>query len=224
MNVAIVKYNAGNIYSVVNALKRLGIEPTLTDDAELLMKADKVLFPGQGHAGEAMDYLRARKLDLLIRDLKQPVFGICVGQQLLCRHSEEGDTECIGIFDAEVKRFQPQRHEDKVPCMGWQEISLPQPLQKEGGVNPLYKGILSPLSLERQRVGELCSGMGSGEAPYVYFVHSYYVPVCNETIATADYILPYSASMHKDNFYTCQFHPEKSGKVGEQIIKNFIDL
>ena len=132
MNVAIVKYNAGNIYSVVNALKRLGIEPTLTDDAELLMKADKVLFPGQGHAGEAMDYLRARKLDLLIRDLKQPVFGICVGQQLLCRHSEEGDTECIGIFDAEVKRFQPQRHEDKVPCMGWQEISLPQPLQKEG--------------------------------------------------------------------------------------------
>ena len=118
MNVAIVKYNAGNIYSVVNALKRLGIEPTLTDDAELLMKADKVLFPGQGHAGEAMDYLRARKLDLLIRDLKQPVFGICVGQQLLCRHSEEGDTECIGIFDAEVKRFQPQRHEDKVPPCG----------------------------------------------------------------------------------------------------------
>lgn len=196
MQVAIVKYNAGNIYSVVNALKRLGIEPTLTDDAELLMKADKVLFPGQGHAGEAMDYLRARKLDLLIRDLKQPVFGICVGQQLLCRHSEEGDTECIGIFDAEVKRFQPQRHEDKVPCMGWQELQVSD--------NPILKNL--------------------GEHPYVYFVHSYYVPVCNETIATADYILPYSASMHKDNFYTCQFHPEKSGKVGEQIIKNFIDL
>ena len=123
MNVAIVKYNAGNIYSVVNALKRLGIEPTLTDDAELLKKADKVLFPGQGHAGEAMDYLRARKLDLLIRDLKQPVFGICVGQQLLCKHSEEGDTECIGIFDAEVKRFQPQRHEEKVPCMGWNYLT-----------------------------------------------------------------------------------------------------
>jgi glutamine amidotransferase len=196
MQVAIVKYNAGNIYSVVNALKRLGIEPTLTDDAELLMKADKVLFPGQGHAGEAMDYLRARKLDLLIRDLKQPVFGICVGQQLLCRHSEEGDTECIGIFDAEVKRFQPQRHEDKVPCMGWQELRVSD--------NPILKNL--------------------GQQPYVYFVHSYYVPVCNETIATADYILPYSASMHKDNFYTCQFHPEKSGKVGEQIIKNFIDL
>lgn len=203
MNVAIVKYNAGNIYSVVNALKRLGIEPLLTDDAELLMKADKVLFPGQGHAGEAMDYLRARKLDVLIRDLKQPVFGICVGQQLLCKHSEEGDTDCIGIFDAEVKRFQPQRHEDKVPCMGWNELKL----KVDSGqltVNPILKNL--------------------GEAPYVYFVHSYYVPVCAETIATADYILPYSASMHKDNFYTCQFHPEKSGKVGEQIIKNFIDL
>lgn len=196
MNVAIVKYNAGNIYSVVNALKRLGIEPLLTDDAELLKKADKVLFPGQGHAGEAMDYLRARRLDEVIRDLKQPVFGICVGQQLLCRHSEEGDTDCIGIFDAEVKRFQPERHEDKVPCMGWNELKLT--------VNPILKNL--------------------GEAPYVYFVHSYYVPLCKETIATADYILPYSASMHKDNFYTCQFHPEKSGRVGEQIIKNFIDL
>ena len=203
MNVAIVKYNAGNIYSVVNALKRLGIEPLLTDDAELLMKADKVLFPGQGHAGEAMDYLRARKLDVLIRELKQPVFGICVGQQLLCKHSEEGDTDCIGIFDAEVKRFQPQRHEDKVPCMGWNELKL----TVDSGqltVNPILKNL--------------------GDNPYVYFVHSYYVPVCAETIATADYILPYSASMHKDNFYTCQFHPEKSGKVGEQIIKNFIDL
>ena len=196
MNVAIVKYNAGNVYSVVNALKRLGIEPTLTDDAELLKKADKVLFPGQGHAGEAMDYLRARKLDLLIRDLKQPVFGICVGQQLLCKHSEEGDTDCIGIFDAEVKRFQPQRHEEKVPCMGWQNLyDLKSPIMQN-----------------------------LGEDPYVYFVHSYYVPLCAETIATADYILPYSASMHKDNFYTCQFHPEKSGKVGERILKNFLDL
>ena len=202
MQVAIVKYNAGNIYSVVNALKRLGIDPLLTDDAELLMKADKVLFPGQGHAGEAMDYLRARKLDQVIRDLKQPVFGICVGQQLLCRHSEEGDTECIGIFDAEVKRFMPERHEDKVPCMGWNEIKV-KGLEDEK-VNPILKNL--------------------GEHPYVYFVHSYYVPVCQDTIATADYILPYSASMYRDNFYTCQFHPEKSGKVGEQIIKNFIDL
>ena len=207
MNVAIVKYNAGNIYSVVNALKRLSIEPTLTDDAELLMKADKVLFPGQGHAGEAMAYLRAHKLDEVIRDLKQPVFGICVGQQLLCKHSEEGDTECIGIFDADVKRFQPQRHEEKVPCMGWNKLIVESGKWKEESdfqINPILKNL--------------------GENPYVYFVHSYYVPVCAETIATADYILPYSASMHKDNFYTCQFHPEKSGKVGERILKNFLDL
>jgi len=196
MQVAIVKYNAGNIYSVVNALRRMGIEPLLTDNAEELRKADRVLFPGQGHAREAMDYLRARRLDEVIRELKQPVFGICVGQQLLCKHSEEGDTDCIGIFDAEVKRFRPERHEDKVPCMGWNRIDVTD--------NPLMAGL--------------------GDDPYVYFVHSYYVPLCAETIATADYILPYSASMHKANFYTCQFHPEKSGKVGEQILKNFMAL
>ena len=201
MNVAIVKYNAGNIYSVVNALRRMGIEPLLTDDAEALQKADRVFFPGQGHAAKAMEYLKARKLDEVIRDLKQPVLGICIGQQLLCRHSEEGDTDCIGIFDAEVKRFQPQRHEDKVPCMGWNELKIENGKLK---INPILEGL--------------------GEHPYVYFVHSYYVPVCAETIATADYILPYSASMHKDNFYTCQFHPEKSGKVGEQILRNFLSL
>ena len=195
MNVAIVKYNAGNVYSVVNALKRLGIDPLLTDDAEQLMKADRVLFPGQGEASGAMEYLKARRLDEVIRNLKQPVLGICIGQQLLCRHSEEGDTDCIGIFDAEVKRFLPTRHEDKVPCMGWNRLYDTK--------SPLMQGL-------------------KGE--YVYFVHSYYVPMCQETIATADYILPYSAAMHKDNFYTCQFHPEKSGKVGEQIIKNFLAL
>ena len=195
MNVAIVKYNAGNIYSVVNALKRLGIEPLLTDEAEQLQKADHVLFPGQGEARGAMEYLKARRLDEVIRNLRQPVLGICIGQQLLCRHSEEGDTDCIGIFDAEVKRFQPARHEDKVPCMGWNWLHDTK--------SPLMQGI---------------------EGEYVYFVHSYYVPVCSETIATADYILPYSAAMHKDNFYTCQFHPEKSGRVGEQIIKNFLSI
>ena len=195
MNVAIVKYNAGNIYSVINTLKRLGIEPLLTDDAEQLQKADRVLFPGQGHAGETMGYLKTRRLDEVIRDLKQPVFGICVGQQLLCRHSEEGDVNCIGIFDAEVKRFLPTIREEKVPCMGW---------------NSLYN-----------TKSELMQGI---EGEYVYFVHSYYVPLCKETIATTDYIHPYSASMHKDNFYACQFHPEKSGKVGEQIIKNFLAL
>ena len=195
MNVAIVKYNAGNIYSVVNALKRLGIDPLLTDDAEQLQCADRVLFPGQGEARGAMEYLKARRLDEVIRSLRQPVLGICVGQQLLCRHSEEGDVDCIGVFDAEVKRFQPQRHEDKVPCMGWNALCDTK--------SPLMEGI---------------------EGGYVYFVHSYYVPLCAETIATADYIQLYSAAMHKDNFYACQFHPEKSGKVGEQIIKNFIEL
>jgi glutamine amidotransferase len=195
MNVAIVKYNAGNVYSVVNALKRLGIEPLLTDNAEELMKADRVLFPGQGEARGAMEYLKTRRLDEVIRSLQQPVLGICVGQQLLCRHSEEGDVDCIGVFDAEVKRFQPEKHEEKVPCMGWNRLYDTK--------SPLMQGI---------------------EGGYVYFVHSYYVPLCKETIATADYIQPYSAAMHKDNFYACQFHPEKSGRVGEQIIKNFLAL
>ena len=195
MDVAIVKYNAGNIYSVVNAMKRLGIEPVLTDDAEMLQKADRVLFPGQGQAREAMEYLKDHQLDQVIKNLKQPVLGICVGQQLLCRHSEEGDVDCIGIFDVDVKRFQPQKHEDKVPAMGWNEI---YDLKTD-----LYKGL---------------------SHPYSYFVHSYYVPLCEETIAKADYILPYSASLHKDNFYTCQFHPEKSGKVGEQFLKNFLEI
>ena len=185
MKVAIVKYNAGNIYSVVNALKRMGVEPLLTDNAEELRQADRVVFPGQGEARGAMEYLRA--------------------QQLLCRHSDEGDTDCIGVFDVDVRRFQPQRHEDKVPCMGWNALSLPQPLQKEGSIEPpsLLKGL---------------------EGQYVYFVHSYYVPLCEHTAAVADYILPYSASLHKDNFYTCQFHPEKSGAAGERILKNFLEL
>ena len=207
MNIAIVKYNAGNIYSVVNALRRMGIEPLLTDDPEELRKADRVLFPGQGEARGAMEYLKVRRLDEVIRDLKQPVFGICVGQQLLCKHSEEGDVDCIGIFNAEVKRFRPEKHEDKVPCMGWNELEVSGEWREVSGeyqTNPLMEGL--------------------GEHPYVYFVHSYYVPVCEETIATANYILPYAASMHKDNFYTCQFHPEKSGKVGEQILKNFMEL
>lgn len=195
MNVAIVKYNAGNVYSVVNALRRMGVEPMLTDDAEALQQADRVLFPGQGEARGAMEYLKARRLDEVIRSLRQPVLGICVGQQLLCRHSEEGNVDCIGVFDAEVKRFLPTRHEDKVPCMGWNQLYDTR--------SPLMRGI---------------------EGSYVYFVHSYYVPLCPDTIATADYVLPYSAAMHRDNFYACQFHPEKSGTVGEQIIKNFLEI
>ena len=196
MNVAIIKYNAGNIYSVVNALKRLGVNPHLTDNAEELAKADRVLFPGQGEAGSTMRYLREHNLDKLIRDLKQPVLGICVGQQLLCRHSEEGDTDCIGIFDVDVKRFRPARHEDKVPAMGW---------------NSLYD--------MRSRLFD-----GLNENDFVYFVHSFYVPLCSYTIATAEHIQPYSAALRHDNFYATQFHPEKSGDVGERIIKNFLEI
>ena len=195
MQVAVVKYNAGNIYSVMNALKRLGVEPLLTDDAQQLRQADRVLFPGQGEASGAMAYLREHGLDQVIRSLTQPVLGICIGQQLLCRHSEEGDVDCLGIFDAEVKRFSPTRHEDKVPCMGW---------------NRIY-----------DTKSELMTGI---EGQFVYFVHSFYVPSCPETIATADYIQPYSAALHKDNFYATQFHPEKSGSVGERIIRYFLEL
>lgn len=196
MNVAIVKYNAGNVYSVIHALTRLGVNPILTDNAEELAKADKVLFPGQGEASNAMQYLREHKLDQVIVNLKQPLLGICIGQQLLCRHSEEGNTDCLGVFDVDVKRFIPSRHEDKVPHMGWNTLLDTK--------SALFEGF-------------------NGDE-YAYFVHSFYVPVCEHTIATTDYINPFSAAIHRDNFYATQFHPEKSGSVGERILKNFLEL
>lgn len=195
MEVAIVKYNAGNICSVMNALERCGVTPILTDDFEVLKRADRVIFPGQGQANTTMTYLREHHLDTLIKDLHQPVLGICIGMQLMCRHSEEADTDCLNIFDVDVKRFQPTNREDKVPQMGWNTITDTK--------SELFKGFDRP--------------------EFVYYVHSFYVPTCNATIATTDYVQPYSAALHKDNFYAVQFHPEKSGSVGERIIRNFLD-
>lgn len=196
MNVAIIKYNAGNIFSVDYALKRIGVTPVITSDKETLLKADKVIFPGVGEAETTMKYLKEQNLDILIKDLKQPVLGICLGMQLMCKYSEEGNTECLGIFDTDVKRFCPQRHIDKVPHMGWNTI--------ENTVSPLFKGF--------------------DKDEYVYFVHSYYVPLNDFTAAHTNYILPYSSALHKDNFYATQFHPEKSGKTGERILRNFLEL
>lgn len=196
MNVAIIKYNAGNIYSVDYALKRLGVTPVITAEPELLCQADKVIFPGVGEAFTTMAYLKEHKLDKLIRDLKQPVLGICLGMQLMCRYSEEGNADCLDIFETEVKRFLPHKHEDKVPHMGWNTLT---------NVN----SDLFSKQLENK---------------FVYFVHSYYVPLNDYTAATTEYILPFSAALHKDNFYATQFHPEKSGSVGEVILSNFLKL
>ncbi|MDR1332185.1 MAG: imidazole glycerol phosphate synthase subunit HisH [Tannerella sp.] len=196
MNVAIIKYNAGNIRSVDYALRRLGVEPAVTDDAGLIRAADRVIFPGQGEASTTMQYLRERGLDGVIRSLTQPVLGICIGMQLLCRRSEEGATDCLGVFDAEVKRFAPRRHEDKIPHMGWNTLTN------------VRSALFDP----------------SAEGQYVYFVHSYYVPTTADTVATTDYVQPFSAAMRRANFYAVQFHPEKSGAAGERILSNFLNL
>lgn len=191
--IAIIKYNAGNIKSVENALNRLGYKCMVTDDEETIRKAEKVIFPGVGEASSAMQYLKEHKLDILIKSLKQPTLGICLGQQLMCRYSEEGDTTCLGIFDAKVKKFPP---EELVPHMGWNNL--------ENLKGPLLNGI--------------------SEHDNVYFVHSYYAELSQETIATCNYILPFGAAMQKNNFYATQFHPEKSAAVGERILKNFLEL
>ncbi len=194
-SIAVVKYNAGNICSVLNALRRLGAEALLTDDPMRLREADRVIFPGQGEAASAMHYLRERGLDRVILQLTQPVLGICVGQQLLCRHSEEGDTDCLGVFNTDVLRFRSLTPDDKVPAMGWNELT--------GLRSPLFAGM---------------------DRPFVYFVHSFYCPLCPDTVATTHHILDYSAAMQRGNFYATQFHPEKSGSAGEQILKNFLNI
>lgn len=191
--IAIVKYNAGNIRSVQNALNRLGYESIITDNEKALREAEKVIFPGVGEASSAMSYLRERNLDKILISLKQPVLGICLGLQLMCRFSEEADTQCLGIFDADVKKFPLT---DKVPHMGWNNFS--------------------------QFTGKLFNGINENDD--VYYVHSYYAEVCENTIAKCNYILPFSAVMNKNNFYATQFHPEKSASVGNIILKNFLEL
>jgi glutamine amidotransferase len=193
MKVAIVKYNAGNVQSVIYALERLGLHPVLTDEESELRTADKVIFPGQGEARTAMNYLKQKNLDKLIPELKQPVLGICIGLQLLCNHSEEGDTKCLGVFDLEVKKFKPMA---KVPHIGWNLIDNLQ--------------------------GKLFEGLG--DQPYLYYVHSYYAEVGEDTVASTNYINSFSAALQKNNFYAVQAHPEKSGTTGEMILKNFLAI
>ena len=195
MSVAIIDYNAGNVRSVLFAMERLGVDAVLTDDPGKIRQADKVIFPGVGEASTTMAYLKDKKLDEVIRSLTQPVLGVCLGMQLLCDYSEENDTPCLGIIPQQVKLFLP-KNKEKVPHMGWNSI------QTEGNT------VFTP----------------NVNGDYVYFVHSYYVEIGPYTTATSNYCHPFSAGLHKDNFYATQFHPEKSGSVGETIIRNFLSI
>ena len=197
MRTVIIKYNAGNVLSVRYALERLGIVPELSDDAATIRAADRVIFPGVGEASTAMRYLRDKGLDQLLPTLTQPVLGVCLGLQLMCAHSEENDTDCLGIFDVAVRRFRAETNDQKVPHMGWNTLTA-------RGHNPLLAGVTAPA--------------------YAYFVHSYYAPVTPHTVATCHYVHPFSAMLHRDNFYACQFHPEKSAATGAQILRNFVTL
>ena len=191
MKTVIIDYNAGNVQSVYYALQRIGVDAEITENPDKIKAAGKVIFPGVGEAGSTMRYLQEHKLDTLIQELTQPVLGICLGMQLLCNYSEEGNTTCLNIFPNTVKRF---KGEEKVPHVGWNSISNLK--------GDLFKGV--------------------PENSYVYFVHSYYVEVLDDTIATCNYMQNFSAAIQKDNFYAVQFHPEKSGETGSQILKNFI--
>jgi len=193
MKVVIIKYNAGNIRSVMFALERIGVRATVTDDHNEIRHADRVIFPGVGEASSAMNYLKEKGLDKLICSLTQPVLGICLGMQLMCSHSEENDTPCLGIFDEKVKRF-PDTVGYKIPQIGWNNIF--------GLKTRLFSGV--------------------SENAYMYFVHGYYVESCENAIAKTDYIAVYSSALHKNNFYALQFHPEKSGEAGQKILENFI--
>jgi imidazole glycerol-phosphate synthase subunit HisH len=192
MKVVIIKYNAGNIRSVLFALERIGVNAVVTDDHDEIRSADRVIFPGVGEASSAMRYLKQKGLDKLICTLVQPVLGICLGMQLMCKFSEENDTACLGVFDESVKRFPEAGY--KIPQIGWNNIS--------GLKSGLFKDV--------------------PENSYMYFVHGYYVEACRDAIATTNYIMEYSSALHKDNFYAVQFHPEKSGELGQKILENFI--
>ncbi|HXU25624.1 MAG TPA: imidazole glycerol phosphate synthase subunit HisH [Bacteroidia bacterium] len=191
--IVILKYNAGNVTSVKNAIERLGYNCIISDVKDEILKADKVIFPGVGEASTAMKYLKGKNLDILLRNLNQPVLGICLGQQLMCKFSAEGKTTCLGIFNSVVKKFPPR---DLVPHMGWNNLT--------------------------ETKGELFKGITAIDD--VYFVHSYYTEICKQTMATCDYILPFSAAIQNNNFYATQFHPEKSGDIGSRILKNFLSL
>ena len=196
MKIVIIKYNAGNIQSVLYALERIGVSALVTDSIQEIQTADKVIFPGVGEASSAMQYLKERNLDTLIKNLKQPVLGICLGMQLMCTHSTENNTNCLGIFEEQVKQFETADPTIKIPQIGWNTITALK--------TPLFKGI--------------------AENSFAYFVHGYYAAKGQHTIATTNYIQEYSSALHKDNFYGLQFHPEKSALVGEQIIQNFLSL
>ncbi|AEV96762.1 imidazole glycerol phosphate synthase, glutamine amidotransferase subunit [Niastella koreensis] len=196
MDLVIIKYNAGNIQSVLYALERIGVNAVVTDDVEQIKSAGKVIFPGVGEASSAMRYLKEHKLDTVIKNLQQPVLGICLGMQLMCAYSEENDTTCLGIFDEHVQQFTPKNGELKVPQIGWNNI----------------------FNLKTKLFADL------PENSYCYFVHGYYAALGEHTIATTDYVQPYSSALQRDNFYGVQFHPEKSAKAGELILKNFLSL
>ena len=196
MSLVIIKYNAGNIQSVLYALERIGVQAIVTDDVQQIQSADKVIFPGVGEASTAMSYLKERGLDEVIKNLTQPVLGICLGMQLMCKHSEENDTVCLGIFDEDVKKFKAESLGFKIPQIGWNNIFNLK--------TPLFNGLK--------------------ENDFCYFVHGYYAALGEHTIATTNYIQSYSSALQKGNFYGVQFHPEKSAMVGEQILSNFLNL
>jgi glutamine amidotransferase len=194
MKIVVIRYNAGNIQSVSFALERLGVDFDITDSVEKIQNADKVIFPGVGEASTTMAFLKERKLDQVIKSLKQPTLGVCLGMQLMCKSSEENNTACLGVFDEEVKKFVPEG-KMKVPHMGWNQLKVTD--------------------------SWLDAALNDKD---VYFVHSYYVPVNKFTSAVTEYITPFSAALHRDNFYAVQFHPEKSATAGELVLKSFLSV